>query len=132
LSQTHRGSCHCGLVTFEVDADITGVVDCNCSLCRRKGALWVAAAENDLRILSGEKDLVLYQFNTKTAKHYSCPRCGISPFSHPRLAPGKWVVNARCIDGLDLAKLPVRTFDGVHWEEAAQQFLAELKRRAPG
>jgi hypothetical protein len=31
-------------------------------------------------------------------------------------------VNLLCIDGLDLASLPVKTFDGEHWEEAAKAF----------
>ena len=35
---THHGSCHCGKVTFEVQAKLDYVVDCNCSLCRRKAA----------------------------------------------------------------------------------------------
>src|SRR5262245_58275683 len=84
-TQTYRGACHCGRVTFEVLDKLDYVVDCNCSSCRRKGALWHPAAEADLRILSGEADLVLYQFNTRTAKHYFCKHCGIHPFIRPRL-----------------------------------------------
>src|SRR5580765_2518012 len=118
--QTHRGSCHCGRVTFEVQAKLGYVIDCNCSLCRRRGALWHGVAEADLRLLSGEAELALYQFNTMTARHYFCRHCGIHPFVRPRLDPTRWAVNVRCIDGVELSTLDVRTFDGEHWEEAAR------------
>ena len=35
----YQGSCHCGKVAFEVEGEIQGVISCNCSICRRKGAL---------------------------------------------------------------------------------------------
>jgi hypothetical protein len=123
--RTHAGSCHCGRVTFELQAKLTNAMDCNCSLCRRKGALWHGASDSRLRILSGEEDLVLYQFGTLTAKHYSCKYCGISPFTRPRLDPSKWAVNVRCIDGLDLSALEIRKFDGENWEAAAQRLHAK-------
>lgn len=121
--KAYRGACHCGRITFEVRAALDYVVECNCSICRRKGALWHPAAEADLRILSGEADLVLYQFNTKTAKHYFCRHCRIHPLTRPRLDPGRWVFNARCIDGIDLASIQVRPFDGQNWEATARRIL---------
>jgi hypothetical protein len=127
MPHTHRGSCHCGRVTFEVDGEIKGVVECNCSICRQKGALWHATSDSGLRILSGEPELTLYQFNTKTAKHYFCRHCGVSPFSRPRLNPSIWVVNVRCVDDVDLAALKVQPFDGEHWEDAAKALLASRK-----
>jgi hypothetical protein len=126
-TSTHRGSCHCGRVTFELDAGIAFVVDCNCSICRRRGALWHGATDAQLRILTGETDLALYQFGTHTAKHFFCRHCGIHPFVRPRLDPKKWAVNVRCIDGLDVAALPVLPFDGENWEAAAQAFRARLR-----
>src|SRR5437762_4159278 len=129
MIQSYQGACHCGRVTFEVRAELDYVVDCNCSACRRKGALWHPAADADLRILAGEGDLTLYQFNTKTAKHYFCKHCGVHPFIRPRLDPGRWAVNVRCIDKVDLSSIPVRQFDGEHWEEAARAFHARGKHR---
>jgi hypothetical protein len=126
--QTYKGACHCGRVTFEARADLTYVVDCNCSICRHKGALWHPAAEADLRILTGEADLVLYQFNTKTAKHYFCRTCGIHPLTRPRLDPGRWVFNVRCVDGVDLSSLKVRPFDGQNWEATAAALKARVQK----
>ena len=120
------GSCHCGDVRFELQAKLTYAMDCNCSLCRRKGALWHSASDAALRIVSGEDDLALYQFGTLTAKHYACKRCSIAPFTRPRLDPSRWAVNLRCIDGLDLSSLEIRRFDGEHWEESAKAFSPKL------
>ncbi|MFZ1244960.1 MAG: GFA family protein, partial [Azonexus sp.] len=35
----YKGSCHCGKVAFEVEGELTNLMDCNCSICQRKGAL---------------------------------------------------------------------------------------------
>jgi hypothetical protein len=125
--KAYRGSCHCGRVTFEVQANLDYVVHCNCSICRRRGALWHGATEADLRIVTGEADLTLYQFGTKTAKHYFCKHCGIHPFVRPRLDPKRWAFNVLCIDGVDAASLPVRHFDGENWEAAAKAFMKPPK-----
>ena len=34
---THKGSCHCGRIAFEVEGDLAQVMECNCSHCSRKG-----------------------------------------------------------------------------------------------
>lgn len=127
MSQPLQGACHCGRVTFQVQATPTYALECSCSICRRKGALWLGASDAQVRILSGEEELTLYQFNTLTAKHYFCRRCGIHPLTRPRLDPRMWVVNLRCIDGIDLSALPVQRFDGEHWEDAARALRAKMR-----
>ena len=123
----HQGSCHCGKVVFEYESAPLPAMECNCSLCRRKGALWQGVDNDRFKILSGEDDLGLYQFGTKTAKHFFCKNCGVSTFSNPRLAPDKWAVNLRCVDDVDLGALEVLPFDGRNWEEAAQAFRNALR-----
>jgi hypothetical protein len=120
--QTYRGSCHCGRVTFEAQAKLDYVVECNCSLCGKRGALWHGAKDADLKILTGEADLTLYQFGTKTARHYFCRHCGIAPLTRPRLDPTRWAFNVNCVEGVEASKLPKRTFDGQNWEAAAAAF----------
>lgn len=122
----HKGSCHCGRVAFELRAPIENVIQCNCSLCHRKGALWQATDDAHFEIVTGEDDLVLYQFGTMTAKHYSCRHCGISTFSRPRIAPNAWVINVRCLDGVDPSSLKINAFDGQNWEESARRFMDSL------
>ena len=118
--RTYQGSCHCGRVRFELQAHISTALECNCSFCRRLGALWLGVPEKDLKVLAGGEYLALYQFGTRTARHYFCRHCGIAPFSRPRLDPTRWAVNLRCLEGLDLSVLPIRHFDGENWEQAAK------------
>ncbi|MCA8251185.1 GFA family protein [Burkholderia multivorans] len=96
------GSCHCGAVRFEVKAALTPAVRCNCSLCRRRGALMSPMFDGrDLKIVEGERMLSTYRFNTGTARHYFCSRCGVYPFHQARMDPACWRVNLGCIDGID-------------------------------
>jgi len=127
--EKHRGSCHCGKVVFEFEASSIRAVECNCSICRCKGALWHGVDDAHFRIVSGREHLALYQFGTKTAKHFCCAHCGISTFSNPRIAPDRWAVNLRCVDGIDLASLKVQPFDGQNWEQAAKALLEALPSR---
>jgi hypothetical protein len=101
---------------------VARALECNCSICCRNGAVWHATDSAHFRILSGQDELGLYQFGTRTAKHWFCATCGISTFSNPRLAPDKWVVNLRCVEGIDLESLEIRHFDGRNWDEAARAF----------
>lgn len=111
MKQTYSGSCHCGAVRFEVDMSLDHVRSCDCSICRKRGALIHRVEENDLRILSPLAEMSLYQWHTRTARDYFCPTCGILPFRRPRTAPEMWAVNVRCLDDVDLNAIPV---DQVH------------------
>lgn len=99
---TYQGSCHCGAVRFEVDADIDHVRVCDCSLCRKRGALIFRVDEGALRIQTPLEELSLYQWHTRTARDYFCSTCGILPFRRPRTAANTWSVNVRCLQGVDL------------------------------
>ncbi len=118
--ETYHGSCHCGAVRFEVDTELNAVTQCNCTICDKKGSLLHRVPPERFRLLAGEDALVLYQFNTKVAKHYFCRHCGIHPFHRPRAAPEIYNINVRCLDDFDreAAGLRVNTFDGKNWEEA--------------
>ena len=119
-----RGSCHCGKVRFEIEADPSYVSQCNCSICTKKGVLNHRVKPERFRLISGEENLTLYQFNTMTACHYFCKTCGIHPFTHPRTFPDEYTVNFRCLDDFDLEteKLERRHFDGRNWEVAAKGY----------
>lgn len=108
-----KGSCHCGAVKFEVRTAIEPAGRCNCSLCRRKGALMSPMFEGrELTILAGEDALTLYQFNTRVAKHYFCRHCGIYPFHQTRRDPARWRVNLGCLEGVDVYALEASVADG--------------------
>ncbi|MFM0525289.1 GFA family protein [Paraburkholderia strydomiana] len=108
-----KGSCHCGAVKFEVNTPAAPAARCNCSLCRRKGALMTPPFTADqLTIKQGEDALTLYQFNTRVAKHFFCKHCGIYPFHQTRKDPKLWRVNIGCLEGVDPYTLDAGLSDG--------------------
>jgi hypothetical protein len=68
-----------------------------------------------LRIIQGESELKLYQFNTMTARHYFCSTCGIYTHHQRRSSPNEYGYNVGCLEGVnpfDLGTVP--TSDGVN------------------
>lgn len=117
IKPTHRASCHCGAVVLELDLP-DGIVDprrCNCSICRRKGAIAASVPLAGLRVVQGQESLRLYQFNTNTARHFFCGHCGIYTHHQRRSNPKEYSYNVGCLEGVNPFDLdPVRTIDGVH------------------
>jgi hypothetical protein len=116
-----EGGCHCGRVRFRATGDLAQTIICNCSICTKKGFLHLIVPPEQFELLSGADDLTTYQFNTNTAKHTFCRVCGIHAFYVPRSDPDKIDVNVRCLDGVDLASLAPKSFDGRNWEAAIQR-----------
>ena len=117
-AEISRGGCHCGKIAFEVAGRPERVSECNCSICAKKGYLHWIVPRASFRLLMPMENLATYTFNTAVAKHHFCPNCGVAPFYIPRSDPDKIDVNARCLDGVDLARLGVDHFDGRNWERA--------------
>ena len=118
---TLSGSCHCGAVRFEVDtAPPLVALDCNCSICTKKGFLHLLVEQAQFRLLTSPEALTTYSFNTKVARHTFCKTCGMHPFYHPRSHPDGIDVNVRCLDGDALARFEVRPFDGRNWEASVE------------
>jgi len=119
MTETYEGGCHCGRVRFRIHADLSGLLECNCSICTKKGILHITVAPQNFELLHGEGEMTTYRFNTGTAQHTFCRTCGIHAFYVPRSDPDKYSVNARCLDDFDPATMqPVRLFDGRNWEAA--------------
>jgi hypothetical protein len=108
-----HGSCHCGGVTFRIDALIEELTTCDCSLCSRKNALMTKVQERELTLLSGEELLSAYEWNTHRVKHFFCSRCGIYTFHRKRAAPDHFGVNVFCLEGFDPRSVPVRATEGI-------------------
>ncbi len=110
----YEGSCHCGRIAFTVEGDLAGAAACNCSLCRRKGALNWFVPRAALELTTPESALSTYLFNKEKIRHCFCDRCGIHPFAEGVDRGGNAMasVNVRCLDGVDLDALAIRQFDG--------------------
>ena len=111
----YKGRCHCGKVAFEVEGEINGAIACNCSICSRKGTLMWFVPREKLRLLTSESEMSTYTFNKHVIKHRFCPTCGIHPYGEGIDPNGNSMaaINIRCIEGIDLASVPVQNYDGL-------------------
>jgi hypothetical protein len=113
----HKATCHCGAVELELSLP-DGLVDvrrCDCSLCRRRGAIVASVPLSGISIIKGNQHLKLYQFNTKTAQHFFCANCGIYTHHQRRSNPAQYGFNVACLDGINPLKIEgIPTYDGVN------------------
>jgi len=113
-AKTYAGGCQCGRVRYEVATDPQQAIACNCSNCAKHG-LWLTFATPDqFKLLAGEDALVDYQFNRHVIHHLFCPTCGVESFARGKTPDGgdMIAVNVRCLDGVDIATLAPKPFDG--------------------
>ena len=98
--------CHCGQIEAQINiSNLSKALRCNCSICKRKGAIMSMVKNEDFKILKGADELSLYQFHTKVANHYFCSKCGIYTHHNPRSNPAMTGFNVGCIDEIDTFNL---------------------------
>jgi hypothetical protein len=112
--EKHTGGCHCGAVRYEVEADLSHTMTCNCSHCSKKGFILLFVPAEQFTLLSGEDALTEYRFNTKKIAHLFCKVCGTQSFGRGTDKEGNQtvMVNVRCLDDVDLAALHSVEIDG--------------------
>ena len=100
-------TCHCKKVEAEINVsdDIEKFLRCNCSICKRKGAIMSMVKNEDFKIIKGDDVLKIYQFHTKIARHYFCSFCGVYTHHNPRVNPAMTGFNVGCIDDVNTFKL---------------------------
>lgn len=112
-----KGRCHCACVEFEVKLPngLESLSRCNCSMCSRRGAVVTFVPLGAFKITKGTSFLTLYEFNTNTAKHYFCSKCGIYTHHKRRSNPNEYAVNVACIEGINPFELgDIATTDGIN------------------
>lgn len=117
IKAKHRATCHCGAVEMMLSLP-NGIVNprrCDCSICRRKGAVVASVWLQDIEIVKGQDVLSLYHFNTHVAHHYFCSVCGIYTHHKRRSNPKEYGYNVGCLEDVDpylIENIP--TFDGIN------------------
>jgi hypothetical protein len=111
-----RGRCHCGDVAWELDTAPESVTACNCTICRRYGALWAYGHIN--RDIRTSGDTATYRRADGGAVDYHfCPRCGCVTHYVARKGDEEgrhWTaVNLRLTEPEPIAELPIDHFDGL-------------------
>jgi len=112
--KAYSGGCHCKRVRFDVTADLSNVISCNCSHCQAKGFLLTFTPTSNFTLKSGEEALTEYRFNKKHIEHVFCEDCGVQPFARAKAPDGTdtIAVNVRCLDDVDIAGLKPVPVDG--------------------
>ena len=111
-----EGSCHCGTVKWSYPLSLESVTACNCTLCRRYGALWAYGhLESGIQV-SGETKA--YARGRKLNGFHFCANCGCLAYylSNHKDEQGRLriAVNLRMIqDPAPIAKLSIDHFDGL-------------------
>ena len=110
---SHKGSCHCGQIQFEVQGTFDTAIECNCSHCSRKGYLLWFVPRSELTLRSGAGSLATYTFNKHVIKHQFCPRCGCAPFGFGVSNGNETAaINVRCLEDVELATIQRKLVDG--------------------
>ncbi len=110
---SHEGSCHCGAVRVMLTNDPVDVTECNCSICRRTGALWTYTCP-DLVEVTGEIDA--YRHGDEALTLWRCQRCGIATHWTPTdPAYGRMGINLRLFEPALWRDLPRVHVDGASW-----------------
>ena len=113
------GTCHCGDVTIELPSAPKEATSCNCSICRRSGALWAYYEFGTVRIDGHPEKTHEYIQGDKTLSTVRCATCGCVTHWEP-LPPkpgSRHGVKPGYLDPNLLESLRVRRFDGADtWE----------------
>ena len=57
---------------------------------------------DEFKLISGEKNLNIYQLNSKIAKHYFCNNCGVNTHHQRRSKPNEYGVNVGCLEDFNM------------------------------
>ena len=110
-----HGSCHCGKVSYTLDEEPPAeAMECNCSICRRKGYLHHFSTPEKFTLHGSRDDIAVYTFNKHNIRHQFCKSCGCAPFAEGTGPGGQPMIeiNLRCAEDIDLDGLKITRFDG--------------------
>ena len=84
----YTGGCHCGGVKYKFKSDqLVEIWNCNCSICDMINYQHLFVKHELFELIAGEDLLLEYKFESGSAKHFFCKRCGIKSFYQPRSHP---------------------------------------------
>ena len=109
-----EGSCHCGAVTWHMAFVPEGATACNCTVCRRYGALWAYDYQDRGIRVAGETQAYI---RGRSVEFHFCPKCGCVAYWRAQQAgedgQRRIAVNLRLALPEAVAKIPIDHFDGL-------------------
>jgi hypothetical protein len=112
------GTCHCGTLQWTFDGVPESATACNCTMCRRHGALWIYDYEGERIKISGPSRVYTRHDKTKPVLEiHFCGGCGCIVCWRGLMldADGRrrMAVNVRLTEPGPVAHLPIDHFDGL-------------------
>jgi hypothetical protein len=105
----YKGACLCGSVIVQVNGNITDIIHCHCSLCRKNSGTAYATNgfinRSDLNIVSGAENLSTYTFKPGRNRHF-CSKCGSPVYSSNDQDPGQYRLRLGILDS-DISERPI-------------------------
>mgnify|MGYP001132984842 CR=1 FL=1 len=111
----YSGGCHCGKVAFDFESEtITEGLECNCSICGRKGTILHFVPASAFTLKTAREALGTYTFNRHVIQHHFCATCGVSAFGEGADPGGNRMaaINLRCVEGIDPRALKITVYNG--------------------
>jgi hypothetical protein len=107
-------SCHCGAIRIRVRRLPRTVTSCNCSICRRYGALWAYYRPTSVTIEAPKNALSTYSWKQRIRDYHRCKRCGcVTHYTYRGQQRYKAMgVNAANFDLSVLTGVRIRHLDG--------------------
>jgi hypothetical protein len=90
----HKGSCLCGTVRYEIDADIKRITHCHCSMCRKAhGAAFGSygtVPRGSFRFTDGADAVAAYHSSSSVTRTF-CRHCGSTLQWYSDAAHPEWM-----------------------------------------
>lgn len=113
-----RATCHCGAIAISIPRAPERITNCNCSICRRYGALWGYFDASEVRSEAPPGASHEYTWGRKALALVRCATCGRVTHWRPLERDIRHVgVNIRLFEPEAIGPVRVRLLDGADTEE---------------
>ncbi len=114
-----EATCHCGAVHITLETAPAEVTDCNCSICRRYGALWAYDSPRRVQVTPPEGATDIYVRGERLIEFHRCKTCGcVTHWTAVDTSIDRMGVNVRLMPPEVLAAARVKHLDGADtWTE---------------
>ena len=115
MAEPLTASCHCGAVRITLRRRPRSLTSCNCSICRRYGAIWAYYARKGLVYDYAPDAVAPYTWGNGHIEFFHCTRCGSVTHYERTKKQGDATrvgVNVRLVDPAALDGIPLRRPDG--------------------
>jgi hypothetical protein len=124
------GTCHCQAVRIQIPRRPRSLTNCNCSICRRYGALWAYYKQAEVQVICEPGATQGYIWGRRVLRFVRCRGCGclthwerVEPKEGARIG-----INARNFEPQALGSASIRLLDAASdWEDLEHLRLAAAR-----